>query len=211
MKKLVTLFLISTLSMNMEAQTKAPSITGEYYLNGVRETASGFNFNEDKSFEFFFSYGALDRTGVGTWEIKDDKVILNSPKPKGYGFILAASKIVENDEITIQIVEENTFFLNHVYAIVVSGDTQQKEMSNQKGIIHFKKLPVDSITLIFEFTGEKKDVFIIPNKENNYFEFKFDPSIMDVIFDNLSLSIDKNVLSGQLPLLVEGIYEFEKK
>ena len=38
----------------MVAQTAAP-IAGQYYLEGVRETASGFKLNEDSSFEFFFS------------------------------------------------------------------------------------------------------------------------------------------------------------
>jgi hypothetical protein len=42
------------------------------------ETASGFKINEDSSFEFYFSYGALDRYGSGKWNIKNDSIILNS-------------------------------------------------------------------------------------------------------------------------------------
>jgi hypothetical protein len=30
-------------------------VTGEYYLRGVMETASGFRFNADSTFDFFFS------------------------------------------------------------------------------------------------------------------------------------------------------------
>ena len=39
------------------------SLAGEYYLKAVMETASGFNPHSDSTFEFFFSYGALDRYG----------------------------------------------------------------------------------------------------------------------------------------------------
>lgn len=192
----------------MEAQTS--TIAGEYYLRGVMETASGFNLCEDNSFEFFFSYGALDRSGMGTWELKDDKVILNSPKPKEQGFVLTANKVEHNDKITIRIVEPNAFFLPHVYALVKSGDKQLEALSDREGIISFPKQPVDSIVLLFEFAPEKTAVFTITNKEENYFEFRFDPSILDVVFENLSLNIDDDGLSGQHPLLKEGVYHFKK-
>jgi hypothetical protein len=45
----------------MMAQTN--NITGVYNLRGVMEMASGFKLNNDSSFEFYFSYGALDRYG----------------------------------------------------------------------------------------------------------------------------------------------------
>ncbi len=192
----------------MEAQTT--TIAGEYYLRGVMETASGFNLCEDNTFEFFFSYGALDRSGMGTWELKDDKVILNSPKPKEQGFILTTNKVEDNDKITIRIVEPNTFFLSHVYALVKSGDKQLEALSDRDGVISFPKQPVDSIVLLFEFAAEKAAVFTITNKEENYFEFRFDPSILDVVFENLALQVDEDGLSGQHPLLKEGVYHFEK-
>ncbi|MFT3909876.1 MAG: hypothetical protein QM737_10655 [Ferruginibacter sp.] len=192
----------------MEAQTT--TIAGEYYLRGVMETASGFNLAEDHSFEFFFSYGALDRVGKGTWELKDDKVIFNSPKAKEQGFILTTNKVVDNDKITIRIVEPNAFFSSHVYAIVKSGDKQLEALSDKEGFISFPKQPIDSIILLFEFAAEKAAVFTITNKEENFFEFKFDPSILDVVFENLSLKLDEHGLSGQHPLLIEGVYHFEK-
>ena len=51
----------------MLAQSKTASPAGEYYLRGVMETAAGFKLNEDSTFQFFFSYGALDRQGRGKW------------------------------------------------------------------------------------------------------------------------------------------------
>ena len=63
----------------MNAQQK-DSIAGEYYLEGVMETASVIQLNPDFTFKFFYSYGALDRYGSGKWAIEDNIIELNSYK-----------------------------------------------------------------------------------------------------------------------------------
>lgn len=194
----------------MEAQ-KTATVAGEYYLRGVMETASGFKLDDDGTFQFFFSYGSLDRSGQGTWTLKDNKVILNSPKPKEQGFVLTTNKTVtSNDSINIRIIEQNPFFLPHVYAIVKSGAKQLEAISDKQGNISFPKQPVDSIVLLLEFCPDRAAVFAFTNKEDNYFEFRFHPSIMDVVFENLALDIDDEGLFGQHPLLVDGTYHFIK-
>ncbi|MEO6288557.1 MAG: hypothetical protein ABIO76_01480 [Ginsengibacter sp.] len=193
----------------MEAQ-HTETFAGEYYLEGVRETASGFKLNTDHSFEFFFSYGALDRGGEGAWKAIGNQVIFNSKKPKGQSFVLASHKSVDDDFITIKILEENPSFLSGVYAIVNSGNVKLESMS-EGGLIRFPRQPVDSIVLLFEFCAEKTAVFAFTNKAENYFEFRLDPSIMDVYFENVSLVMDSSGLSGQHPLLVDGEYRFIKK
>ena len=44
-------------------------MAGEYSLTGVMETASGIQLNKDSTFQFYFSYGALDREGQGKWSV----------------------------------------------------------------------------------------------------------------------------------------------
>ena len=68
----------------MQAQTKP---VGEYQLRGVREMASGFKLNEDSTFQFYFSYGALDRFGEGRWTMKGNSLILNSRQSPGLIFL----------------------------------------------------------------------------------------------------------------------------
>ncbi len=193
----------------MEAQ-KTATISGEYYLRGVMETASGFKLNEDSTFEFFFSYGALDRSGQGSWKLKDNKVVLNSPKPTGQSFSLISSKQTAADLITIKIIEENQFFLSSVYAIVKSGNNQLEGMTNKSGVITFPKQQADSIVLLFEFAPEKTAVFTLTNKDDNYFEFRFDPTALEVFFEDLSLTVEEKELKGQHPLLKQGTYHFIK-
>src|ERR1700754_5195768 len=82
MKKIIYIiyFLnLNTCIMQAQAQTK-PTLAGEYQLRGVMEMASGLLLKPDSTFEFFFSYGAMDRGGSGNWQWneKDSSVILNT-------------------------------------------------------------------------------------------------------------------------------------
>lgn len=194
----------------MEAQQKTGIITGEYYLKGVMETASGFKLNPDSTFEFFFSYGALDRTGAGAWQKKDDKVIFSS-KPGSKGFTLINSNSVDDGKITIKISDPNPSLRSHVYALLKSGDKQSEEFTDKNGIISFPKQAVDSILLILEFCPEKVFVFTNEHKSHNNFEFRFEKDMMEVFFDNLSLTLNEEGMEGQHPLLKEGVYHFTKK
>ncbi len=211
LKKIILIILILTVSYKMEAQQKTTAaITGEYYLTGVMETASGFKLNPDASFEFFFSYGALDRSGSGTWEKQDNMVIFNSPKSRGQNFALVKNMTVDNDSITIKIVDSNANFLPHVYSIVKSGGRTLEALTDHNGEIRFAKQPVDSILLVFEFAPERAAVFAFTGNTDNYFEFRFEPWVLDVIFENFVLTLDGKELSGQHPLLKEGEYHFIK-
>ena len=61
-------------------QDKAPpaetALAGEYELGGVMETGSGLLLRGDGSFEWYFSYGALDLGARGTWTRTGDTVEL---------------------------------------------------------------------------------------------------------------------------------------
>ena len=67
MKTIFFCILLFTCTNVMRAQ----NIAGEYYLEGVMETASGFQLSADSGFQFFYSYGALDRFGKGKWKMLD--------------------------------------------------------------------------------------------------------------------------------------------
>lgn len=52
------------------------ALAGEYALAGVMETGSGLLLRSDGSFEWYFSYGALDLGARGTWARQGDGVEL---------------------------------------------------------------------------------------------------------------------------------------
>ena len=59
-----------------KAMTVDAALAGEYSLDGVMETGSGLLLRSDGSFEWYFSYGALDMGARGTWARTGDAVEL---------------------------------------------------------------------------------------------------------------------------------------
>src|SRR4030095_4396775 len=109
MKK-IFIFFILIINKNLTAQTTS-SMQGEYYLRGVMETASGFKLNADSSFQFFYSYGALDRYGSGTWKQTNNTIILNSRPQPPKDLALIKSEKSPGDVVTIRIVDNNELIL----------------------------------------------------------------------------------------------------
>jgi hypothetical protein len=52
------------------------ALAAEYQLDGVMETGSGLLLRGDCSFEWFFSYGALDLAARGRWQADADGIAL---------------------------------------------------------------------------------------------------------------------------------------
>ena len=195
----------------MQAQEKTVAVVGEYYLRGVMEMASGFKLKADSTFEFFFSYGALDREGTGTWTQQGDKLIFNSPIVKGNNLKLVSETSDASDKIHIRIKGSNPVILSSIYCVLISGADEIEGRSNQRGEIMLKRQPIDSLLLISTFCPERVSTYTFKNKANNIFEFEFEPWMFEVFFNNLVLTLDSSGLSGQHPLLKEGTYHFERR
>src|SRR5436189_6444802 len=99
------------------------TIPGEYYLRGVMEVGSGFLIKPDSTFEFFFSYGALDRMGSGKWDAKGKEIILNSKPRPLHDFALISSKSTKDDFISIRITDNNELLRRYVYTRLKFTDT----------------------------------------------------------------------------------------
>ncbi|AXY78346.1 hypothetical protein D3H65_32060 [Paraflavitalea soli] len=193
----------------IQAQTTS-TMAGEYYLRGVMEVASGFKLNPDATFQFFFSYGALDRYGTGQWEEKEGKVILNSKPQPARDFALVTSKKVPGNQITIRITEKNAALLRFVHARIGPGNTAEMLEADQKGMIVLPKQAIDSITLLFEFCPERSSTFSVADTTHNYFEFRFEPWLMEVFFRNFTLQVDKEGLYGKHPLMEGAEFHYNK-
>lgn len=193
----------------MEAQTKPISPVGEYYLQGVMETACGFKLNKDSSFQFFFSYGALDRFGEGRWTTKGNTIVFNSKPKPAHDFKLSASGAGHQNKITIELKEMNKMLLRHVYCKIKGGGKEQEEMSDENGMVQFDVQPVDSIELIFEFCPEKKSLFTVP-AGNHHFEFIPEPWLMEVFFENFFLTQTEEGLRGGNPLSNESSFLYQR-
>jgi len=206
-KKIYLFLFLMSPGQSLQAQSAIP---GEYYLRGVTEVASGFLFKPDSTFEFFFSYGALDRMGSGKWAAKGNEIILNSKPRPIHDFALISSKSSADDFITIKITDKNELLQRYVYAKIKYMDTVLAGMTNEKGEVQFPRKPMQDISLQFEFCPEKTSVFV-PADNHNYFEFRFEPWIVEYFFTNFHLTVDGKDLRGKHPLLDDKEYLFERR
>lgn len=193
-----------------DAQQKTITPVGEYYLQGVMETASGFRVNKDSTFQFFFSYGALDREGSGTWRLDGNSLIFNSEKRTTQDFTPGKTESVKGKPISIKITGAPSQIVHYVYGRLKSGGNTEEVKANRDGIITFKASKADLIELLFELCPDKTSVFRIENNTLNYFEFKLEHSITDVAFDNFRLQLHPNELKGPHPLMETKSFVYKK-
>lgn len=194
----VLLFYLSISGLN--AQKRPASLAGEYHMQGVMETASALLLKPDSTFELYFSYGAIDRQGVGKWHAQDGKIVLSSrPKPK-VDFALVSSKTTTDTSTTIRILSENSEILPHFEVMVRTANGESYGKTNADGIYRMSKSRVNAIELFFSFCPERYSTFTIQNTDN-HFEFKIEPWLTEIFAENITLTVTKAGLTGQHPLL----------
>lgn len=186
------------------------SIAGEYQLQGVREMASAFLLKPEGDFQFYFSYGALDRYGSGKWKFTGDKVVFNSAEKPGQDFALLESKKSPEDHISVQITDRNKNLLRYVYASLQKENKESWVPANNDGIIQFPKQDLMDISLVFEFCPEKISTFNNLCKTDNEFVFRIEPWIVEVFFTDFILQAGENGLIGPHPLMKGDQYLFAR-
>ncbi|MET0464810.1 MAG: hypothetical protein ABW007_16730 [Chitinophagaceae bacterium] len=212
MKKfLCIIYFLNINTYYMQAQTNA-TITGEYELRGVMEMASGLLLKSDNTFEFYFSYGAMDRGGSGKWQWneKDSMLILNTVNRHVSDYALVTSRKGSGRLLEIRITDPNTYLLRYTQLRVHTANGIIEGNADEKGVFTMPVQPVNKIELLFELCPEKISTIDVKDTMHSYFEFRFEPWITDVYFDNVMLKPTANGLEGGHPLLKGHTYQYHK-
>lgn len=162
------------------------NLSGEYSLTGIHEMASGFLFKEDKTFEFYYVYGAVDRIAKGTYEEVGDTIKLKSDKAPGQDFEIKMQK-KQGNGCRLAFKAPNVFLLNNIKAFCFKGEERFEFETDKDGIIdipqdHFDKIYVQHL-LFPDIVTQIKD----ETNENNYFEMALKPSLSEVSFKGIDL------------------------
>ena len=197
---LFAFLLLITFINNAAAQ----NVPGEYFMEGGGEMASGFRLDTDSTFEFFLSYGAVDRTAKGTYSIKNDTVVFHGNKTCGKDFTIKSKK-TSGSGATIKIVDVNPIFIQTVLCLFKSHDKQDIQYSDNKGYAH-SDLPNCDTILVMHTLFPDIMTTIKPaeaNNKNNYFELTLNPSLIEVCFKDFPLTIEGDTLTGSMPYIFE--------
>ena len=175
-------------------------LAGEYYLQGVREMASGFLLKEDHTFQFFFSYGALERYGNGRWEAKNDVLFFNSESIPADGFAMVGSSKEDHPFINVQLEGNDPMTNAYTHVSLQEGAEGSWQNMSQRGEVQFPPQEVSRIALLFEFCPDRKTIIPV-NAAHNFFTFRINPSVAEVYFQNFSLIRTQDGLIGRHPLM----------
>ncbi|MFN8257265.1 MAG: hypothetical protein U0W24_16335 [Bacteroidales bacterium] len=186
------------------------SYTGEYYMERVPEMASGFRLNNDMSFNFFFTYGALDRFGNGKWKLNNGHIIFESENWPGHDFEIIESQSNTKDKIIFELKDTNPGLVPYIYISLNDGKPDSWIPFQSDGKIETDFLACSTIAIACEFCPER---FTLHKSEagNNFFRIKPRNWLFEYFFKGFSLQIHEKGLFGKHPLNMQKEFLFIKK
>ena len=178
---IILLFVINTKSM---AQT---IIEGEYYFRKM-EMASGFNFSKEGKFQFFYSYGAIDRTATGSFSVTGDSLLLKSDKEPGKDFTVT-SQSGEGSGYTITFNDQNKYLVKNIVCIFMADGKQQQAYSDENGQVNMELGHCDTIYALHTLFPDVPTLVKDKNNNNKSFVLSLNPSLEQVSFKDIHFRI----------------------
>ena len=187
-----------------------PQMNGVYRLTGVPEMASGFNFKPDSTFEFFYSYGAVDRFANGTYSVKDDTLLLYSDKKPGDDFEIIEQSI-KGKTYKVVVRDENAFLTQKVIAITYFGELKKIYEANEEGIIDINTKNCEKIFLQHELFPDEATLIKDELNANTYFEVKLKPTLQEVSFTGAVIRLKDDSITCNMPELFPANARFVRE
>lgn len=179
------LFLLLFVNLQSMSQKR---IQGEYYFRKM-EMASGFNFTADGKFEFFFSYGAVDRSAAGTFSIEGNALKLKSDKEPGKDFtVISQSKQSKGYKLTFK--DANKHLVQNILCIFLTDGKRREAYTDDNGEASVDLANCD--TIYVEHTLFPDIFTLVKDKanDNNQFELSLNPSLEQVSFKGIDFKIE---------------------
>ncbi|CAN5593411.1 hypothetical protein BH11BAC2_BH11BAC2_15390 [soil metagenome] len=188
MKKLKILGISFSLICILQTSGMAQkSIEGEFYFQRM-EMVAGFNFTADGKFQFFYSYGAVDRNASGSYSIEGDLIKLKSDKEPGKDFTITQQS-KKGHGYTLVFEDPNKYFLSNIRCLFYTDGKPEEVLSNSDGEVHVEFAHCDSIYIQH---GLYPDIFTLIKDEknqNNFFRISLNRTLEQVSFKGIDLKI----------------------
>ena len=169
------------------------TVVGEYYFRKM-EMVAGFNFSEDNKFQFFYSYGAVDRNATGSFSIEKDTLKLRSDKEPGKDFTINTQS-KQPGGYTITFKHANNYLIKNILCIFIVDGKQQEAYSDDNGEVHVALSICDTIFVIHSLYPDIPTLIKDKENDNNNFTLKLNPSLEQVSFKGIDFKIvdDKTI------------------
>jgi hypothetical protein len=169
------------------------SLDAVYQLYGKMEMASAFKFNSDNTFEFFYSYGAVDRQAAGTYQMEGNNIILKSDKAAGQDFHIIKESRGKKPQIKVDAPQ--TWFASNVVCRFIKGDQEEYVQTEDSGVAESSYSECDVIMVLHGLYPDEWTLIKPKENQNQSFEIGLNPSLEKVSFKGVILTIENDVIS----------------
>lgn len=171
-----------------------------FHLTGVRETASGITLYADNTFDFYLSYGAIDRHGYGTWKKENDVVTLSSQYADKQGFTIVEQRTETNNGYQISLQNPDPFFAGMMHGFAIADAVSEEQQANAQGEMQFSVQAPDKVMLMNALFPDQI-VTIIPEQHTNHMVVQPNHDLFLLHFRDVRCIQLEDTLLVQLPLL----------
>ena len=165
-------------------------IQGEYYFRQT-EMVAGFKFSADGKFQFFFSYGAVDRSATGTFSVEGNLVKLKSDKEPGKDFIVNR-EFRQGEGYHLVFQDVNSMIVQNIRCFVLMGEKREETVTDSEGHIHLDIAHCDSIFVQHLLFPDIVTLVKSPDNKNNHFELSLKPSLEQLSFKGIDFTIEED-------------------
>ncbi|MEP7111468.1 MAG: hypothetical protein ABI760_25965 [Ferruginibacter sp.] len=198
------------LLVNIKTMSKS-MVQGEYYFRR-QEMVAGFNFSANGKFQFFYSYGAVDRNATGSFFVEGDTLKLKSDKEAGEDFsITDQSKQARGYSIIFE--HPNKYLLKDILCIFLTDGIEQSVYSDSNGEVKADLRNCDTIYVQHPLYPDIVTLVKDKNNGNSRFKLTLNPSLEQVSFKGINFKIEDDKMITCIPnyfMNMEGI-EFIKR
>lgn len=162
------------------------------------EMASGFNFSKDGKFQFFFTYGAVDRNATGTFSVEDDTLKLKSDKEAGKDFNISKQSR-EGKGYKLTFAHPNKYLIKNILCLFITDGKTQEAMTDANGQVHTDLIHCDTIYVQHLLFPDIATLVKDKTNDNNRFTLSLNPSLEQVSFKGIDFKIIDDKTLNCLP------------
>lgn len=160
--------------------------------------AAGFSFSADGKFNFYYSYGAVDRNATGTFLVEGDTIKIKSDKEPGKDFTII-NQSRQPKGYTLIFDDPNKYLLKNILCILFINGLQKKIYSDSNGEVNIDIPHCDSIYVQHPLFPDIVTLIKDEKNDNNFFHLKLNPSLTQISFKGINLKIEDDKTISCLP------------